>query len=210
MSLTTGQEGLTHSTRAREGQAGVSPALEWLWQHLRDVRQPHILDCGPVSQATVDVLLRRGAKLYVADLVSPAQRGEVAYWDRSGRSALFRLEAFLAQVPNIPFGSLSAVFGWHLLDLLPRESHPALINRLCSYLQPSGVLFCLLREPYLPKGYEAAWRLESLTRLAPDRGGSKPFPYPAVSLREIERLLPCGGLKTFLARSGHREVLAIK
>ncbi len=56
-----------------------SPALEWLWQYLRDIRRPHILDCGPVFQPTLDVLLKRGAKVYYADLIDscPAVRLEI-------------------------------------------------------------------------------------------------------------------------------------
>ncbi len=209
MLLIPGPQGPTKSTRAGASPRTVSPGLEWLWEYLRDVRHPHILDCGPVRQATVEVLLRRGAKLYVADLVSPGQRGDPAFWDRSRKSAVFRVEDFLAQVPRIPLGSLTATFCWHLLDLLPRDSLPPLVDRLFSYLQPEGVLFCLLREPYLPTGVEIGWWLENLTMLGKEGKGSK-APYPALTNREMERLIPTGSVKTFLTRSGRREVLAIK
>jgi hypothetical protein len=207
MPLIAGQPGLSKSTRA----SPTSAALEWLWQQLlHDVPHPHILDCGPISQATVDVLLRRGAKLYVTDLITPAREGNAMFWDRRGKTPLFRLTDFLAQLPDIPVESLSLVFCWHLLDLLPREALPGLVNRLFSCLQPGGVLFCLLREPYLPAGAEMMWWFENLTTLATGREGNKPFPYPALSNREMERLVPFGSVKTFLTRSGRREVLAIR
>lgn len=207
---TTRLQGPTKSTRAASGPASLSFGLEWLWQHLRDVRQPHVLDCGPVCRATVEVLLRRGAKVYVADLVSPALQGDTRFWDRSRKTPIFRIDDFLAQLPKIPPASLSAIFCWQLLDLLPRDALAALVLQMYLYLQPNGVLFCLLREPYLPSGVEPIWWLETLTMLRKDSEGSKPFPYPALTNREMERLIPTGSVKTFLTRSGRREVLAIK
>ncbi len=203
-------QGPTKSTRAAAGQATQSFGLEWLWQYLRDIRHPHVLDCGPVRQATVEVLLRRGAKVYVADLVSPALQGDSRFWDRRRKTPSFRIDDFLAQLPKIPPASVSAILCWQLLDLLPHDSLAALILQMYLYLQPAGVLFCLLREPHLPSGVEPIWWLETLTILRKDREGSKPFPYPALTNREMEQLIPTGSVKTFLTRSGRREVLAIK
>ena len=208
MPVTAGQPCRSKPTRA--GAATASAALGWLWQQLRDVPHPHILDCAHICQASVDVLLRRGAKLYVTDLVTPARERDSQFWDRRGKIPVFRLKDFLAQLPAIPEESLSAIFCWHLLDLLPRDALPGLVDRLFSFLQPGSVLFCLLREPYLPAGAEMMWWLENLTTLAADREGSQPFPYPALSNREMERLVSSGSVKTFLTRTGRREVLAIK
>jgi hypothetical protein len=209
MLLTAGRQGSAKSAQAGSHPANTSPALEWLWKHLRDIPHPQILDCGPVWQATVDVLLRRKAKVHIADLVTPALSGDAAYWRRSGKVPVFDVAKFLEQFPTLPAESLSAIFGWHLLDLLPREALPELMNRWLSCLQPGGVLFCLLREPYLPAGAEMMWWLDNLTVLAAGREGRKPFPYPALSNREMERLAPQASVKTFLTRSGRREVLVI-
>ncbi|MBI1940545.1 MAG: hypothetical protein HYS33_03450 [Acidobacteria bacterium] len=192
------------------GSRNASPGLEWFWQRLRDVRHPHFLDCGSAIQATVQVLLRRGAKLYVADLISPARDGAPTFWDRSKKPAVFLSKLFLEQLPDIPPASLSGVFCWHLLDLLPRQALPEVVDRLFGYVAPGGALFCLLREPYLASGAESMWWLESPTALASDDQADKPFPYPALTNREMERLVPSGVLKTFLTRSGRREVLATK
>jgi len=208
---------LMSPTSARQGQAkpslvgpNLSAALEWLWQHLRDERHPHVLDCGPVRQATINVLLRRGAKLYLADIVTAVQQGDASFWTYSRKARVFRPEVLLSQFPEIPPDSLSAVFSWHLLDLLPRDALPPVVNRFFSYLHVGGVLVCLLREPYLPKGAETTWRLESINSLAAEGEGNRPFPYPALTNREVERLVPLGNVKTFLTRSGRREVLAVK
>ncbi len=205
-----GQQSSAKNPSHTSGSANTSPALEWLWKYLRDAPHPQILDCGPVSQATVDVLLRRGAKVHVADLITSSLNNEGTFWDRSKKVPAFMTAKFLDQLPTFQPESLSAIFGWHLLDLLPRVTLPELMNRWLASLQPGGVLFCLLREPSLAAGAEMLWWLDGLAVLASRRDRRKPFPYPALSNRETERLAPQSNVKTFLTRSGRREVLVIK
>ena len=210
MSVNANQEGVTRPAPPGGKPATPSRALEWLWQHFSSVSYPQILDCGSVRQATVDVLLGRGSKVYLADLLTPVRRAEAALWDRSGKHPVFILDELLKQLPDIPPASLSAVFCWHLLDLIPRDSLPALVARFCSMLGPGGMLYGFLREPYLAQGVEAAWWLETLTALGNTGEGREPFPYAVLTNREMERLLPSGSVKTFLTRSGRREILAVK
>jgi hypothetical protein len=187
-----------------------SPALEWIWKYLADLPAPRIMDCGPVSQATVDVLVRRGAKIYIADLVTPLLRNEAQFWERRGKIAVFRTDLFLSQLLPIEPGSLTAVFGWSLLDLLPHEAHAAVVAQWLSYLRPGGILFCILREPRLAKGAETAWWLDGLTTLGTAREGVRPFAHPVVTNREVEKLCPQASVKTFLTRSGWREVVVLQ
>jgi len=208
MSPPKAQQPSSHSSPALSAPA--SPALEWLWQYLRDVRHPHLLDCGPISQASLNVFLKRGAKVYVADLLTPLLQGEPAYWTRNNKTILFRLDEFLKQLPPIAPDSLDIIFSWQLFDLLPRDVLGGLVERFWSYLKPGGMLFCLLREPYLPAGAGTSWSFESLTVLSPKVESCQPFPYPAVTNREVERLLPGGNVKTFLTRGARREVLGVK
>ena len=87
---------------------------------------------------------------------------------------------------------------------------PQLVERFHSYLQTGGVLFSILREPHITTGVETRWWFESLTILGSSDTSQKPFPYPALTNREMERLFPGGNVKTFLTRSGRREVLGVK
>ena len=118
-----------------------SHGMEWLWQQLRDVRRPQILDCGPLRQTTLDILLRRGVKLCVADLVSPLQRGNPKFWDKSKKVPMFLTDVLLEQVPSVTAGTQDAVLLWHLLDLIPPEAVPPTVERAFSYLKPGGILF---------------------------------------------------------------------
>jgi len=202
--------GRSISSASPQGAPLPSFGLRWLWQYLEDVPQPQVLDCGPLRAATVRVLLGRCSKIYRGDLVSPLERQEASLWDRSGKTPVFRAEALLEELPPVPAGAISVIFGWQLLDLVPRDAIAEIVLRLHCLLEPGGVLFCLLREPRLETGSDPEWRLEDLTDLVRSREGSKPFPQPALSNRDLERLMPTGSVKTFLTRSGWREVLAIK
>jgi hypothetical protein len=181
-----------------------------LWQNLRDVKHPHILDCGPACQATLDVLLKRGTKVYIADLITLARQSDSRFICRLGKRTVFLIEEFLEDLPPILPDSLSAIACWHLLDLLPRDALPGLVAKLWSYLRPGGVLFCLLREPSLAHGAGTRWWFDSLMVLGSDVESKIRFPHPALTNREIERLVPNGNVKTFLTRFARREILAIK
>ena len=196
-------------SKPQAGAPVASRGLQWLWQHLSSFRHPHCLDCGPIHQSTLDVLLLRGAKVYLTDLITPAQPGNLDFWSHEAKTPRFLIDNFLTQIPPIPPGSLSAICCWSLLDLIPREALPQLVERFHSYLQPGGVLFSILREPSLMKGAETRWWFETLTVLGSSDHGEKAFSYPALTNREVERLFP-GDIKTFLTRSGRREVLGMK
>ncbi len=190
--------------------AAPSRALEWLWQNLRDVKHPHILDCGPAHPVTINLLLKRGSKLYISDLIALAREFDPKFVRRLGKTTTFLTDAFLENIPSIPPDSLSVIACWHLLDLLPHEAVPDVLTRLWSYLRAGGLLLCLLREPNLASGAGTRWWLDSLMTLRSDPETNLPFRYPVLTNRDMERLIPGGNFKTFLTRSGRREIVAIK
>ena len=194
----------------RVQQAGASQGLDWLWRHLQDVRHPRILDCGPICQATLEVLVKRRTKLYAAGLITPAFQNDARFWDRSKKIPLFLVSDFLGQLPEIPPHSLTAILSWNLLDFVPHDAVPDVIGKLFSLLEPLGVLFCILRESHITNGAERRWWLESLNTPRSQADNQKTFPNPPISNREVERFLPGASIKTFLTRSGRREVLAMR
>jgi hypothetical protein len=196
---------------SRERLSGLpSPALEWLWKYLADVRQPRFLHCGPVRWNTIELLLQRNAKLYLGDAISPLLNENARFWDRRGKTPVFKIEDFMAEFPAIPPATLTAAFCWHLFDVLPRGLVPQVLEKLMSFIAPGGVLFCMLREPYLRTGVDAQWWMEDLRVIVSTRLFDRPFPNPVVTTREIEKVVPPGSLKVFLTRSGRREVIALK
>jgi hypothetical protein len=187
-----------------------SQALQWIWNYLQDVRNPHVLECGTVSSATVSVLMRRHAKIYVADLIAPLQRNDPAYWQHSGKQTIFYLDELLNRIPDIPCASLRLICCWHLLDLVPPGHLPELVKFLLALLEPGGIFYCFLRESNLVFGKEGRWRLENLTTLGADRESVGQFSYTPLSNREVEKLTAGYSLKTFLTRSHRREVVVLR
>ena len=202
--------GRSVATPSPEGASLPSFGLRWLWQYLEDIPRPQLLDCGPMRASTLRVMLERCGRVHRGDLVSPLERHEPALWDRAGKLPVFLTELLLDYLPDVAPASLSVIFSWQLFDLLPRDAIADLVLRFHSLLEPGGVLFCLLREPRLDRGADTGWQLESLTGMVRTREGPKPFGYPALSNRELDRLIPTGSVKTFLTRSGWREVLVVK
>jgi len=204
------QEGSRKKASSGPSSAVSSQALQWIWNYLRDVESLHVLDCGVVSSATVSVLMRRHAKVYVADLIAPLQRGDPVYWRQADKQVIFCLDEFLKQIPDIPPASLRLICCWHLLDLVPRDHLPELVRSMLSLLEAGGIFFCFLREPNLAAGMEGRWWFENLTTLGAAREASGKFPYPPLSNREVEKLAEGCSLKTFLTRSHRREVVILK
>lgn len=204
------QEGARKRSSSGQSSAAPSQALQWIWNYLQDAANLRILDCGAVSAATINVLTQRHARVYVADMIAPLQRGDPAYWQQAGKQTVFRLDELLKQLPVVPPTSLSLIFGWHLLDLVPRENVAQLVGVLISLLKPGGIFYFFLREPNLAHGKDGRWWLESLTTLGAEGEESGQFPYAPLTNREIERLITNGSLKTFLTRSHRREVVVLK
>ena len=94
-----------------------SPALEWLWGYLADVRRPHILHCGPVRWGMIDLLLRRNVKLYLGDAISPLLNDNARFWDQKGKTPVFKLGEFMAEFPPVPPGQ---TIGWTVAFPAPR------------------------------------------------------------------------------------------
>ena len=204
------QEGRLKKSSSAESSSVSSQALQWIWNFLQDVANPTVLDCGTVASSTVNVLIKRHAKLYVGGLIAPLQRDDRTYWRQEGKQTFFRTDKLLQEIPQIPPASLNLICCWHLLDLVPREAAPELVQALLSLLGPGGIFFCFLREPNLSAGKEGRWWLESLTTLGGQGEGSGQFPYAPLSNREIEKLTAGCSLKTFLTRSHRREVVVLK
>ncbi|HET7214445.1 MAG TPA: hypothetical protein VFL79_12705 [Terriglobia bacterium] len=204
------QEASRKKSSSDQCSAIRSQALEWIWNYFQDVAAPHVLDCGTVSSATVNLLIKRHAKVYVADLIAPLQSENPAYWRQEGKQVLFCLDELLKRLPRVPPGSLSLICCWHLLDLVPRDHVPDLVRFLLSLLGPGGIFFCFLREANLTLGKDGRWWLETLSTLGAESEGAGTFPYAPVSNREIEKLTAGYSLKTFLTRSHRREVVVLK
>ncbi len=207
MAITKGHE---ERGRSPSGAPVASQALQWLWQYLSNIGRPRCFECGPLHQSTLNILLTRGFKVYHSDLMTPMQQDDPAFWEQKEKSRVFRIDNFLELIPPIPAGSLTSIFCWGLLDVVPHDALPAILERFHSFLEPTGALFCILREPSMTSGADTQWWFDTLTTLGTNNAAKKPFPHPPVTNREMERLFPGGNVKTFLTRTGRREIVGLK
>jgi hypothetical protein len=207
MAITKGQE---EKYKNASGVPIASQALQWLWQYLATTPRLRCFECGPIHQSTLNLLLTRGSKIYHSDLITPLQKDDPAFWIQKEKSREFQMDRLLELIPPIPPNSLTAIFCWGLLDVVPREALPQLVERFHSFLEPNGALFCILREPSTAAGADNHWWFDTLTTLGSSNAAKKSYPYPPVTNREMERIFPGGNVKTFLTRTGRREIVGLK
>jgi len=130
---------------------------DFLWL-LSDVQQGHLLDLGPIAQATVNFFTDRGFKIYSEDMLrgwkeflsaeekrlraAPAPAGQPGAEDAAfSRAALAKrfLESSMAYQP----GTFHAVLLWDVLDYLDEELLPLVVARLFWMLCAGGVVLGL-------------------------------------------------------------------
>ncbi len=108
-------------------------------KHLKETDSLRVLDIGPTSSSSINLLTSLGHSLHMADVVSEAHRVE---WpkvvDGEESQTPSKVEAFLEQ--NMSFGErrFDVVLLWTTLDYLPEELIPSTVARLHSSMNPGG------------------------------------------------------------------------
>ncbi len=127
---------------------------DFLWL-LSDVQQGHVLDLGPISQATVSFFTERGFKIYTDDLLRSwkdfvaAEEKRLREGQHSGQSEegdgtefspAKMAKQFMETALTYPPATFHAVLLWDVLDYLDEELLPLLIARLYWLLRGGGVV----------------------------------------------------------------------
>ncbi len=196
-------------------QLRVSNGLkDFLWL-LSDVEHGHLLDLGPVTQATVSFFTEKGFKVYAEDLLRSwkthlneeeermrlAPAGTDAAMDPASQS-----EAFLEANLSYPEETFHAILAWDVFDYLDIELLPRVATRLYSLLRPGGVLLAVFHSK-MPEQFHRyrvtdAQTLELVATLAPVP------PRRALQNRELLNLFSAfRSSKTFVGRDQLREGL---
>lgn len=208
---------------AASGNLRASNGLkDFLWL-VGDVKSGHVLDLGPVSQATVSFFTGRGFKVYTEDLLrgwkeflageekrlraAPVAEVGGAPPEEFSKPALAGrfVGSSLAYAPE----TFHAVLLWDLLDYLDAELLPLLVARLHALLRPGGVMLGLFhsRKPEAFHRYRVA-----------DPSNIELVPAPAVlpharqfQNRDLMNLFDgYRSSKTFVGRDQIREALFLK
>jgi hypothetical protein len=190
---------------------------DFLWL-LSDVEHGHLLDLGPVTQATVSFFTEKGFKVYAEDLLRSwkthlneeeermrrAPAGTEAAMDPASQA-----EAFLDVNLTYPEETFHAILAWDVFDYLEGELLPRAATRLYSLLRPGGVLLAVFHSK-MPEQFHRyrvvdAQSLELVPALAPMP------PRRALQNRELLNLFSAfRSSKTFVGRDQLREGLFTK
>src|SRR5690606_32103389 len=102
---------------------GAAPGLTALFEGVKQEVEHAVLDLGPAAESSLSVYGRFARRIRFADLLS-AGTSSAGLGDA--------LRAVRAQ-PEQPY---DLVFGWDILDRLPPEARPALMERLTEVTAP--------------------------------------------------------------------------
>jgi len=109
-------------------------------KYLKDGDSLRVLDIGPTSPSNVNFLTSLGHSIYMADVVTEANRGDwiQAKPDEDGVPAEADLESFLERNMDFKGRVFDGVLLWTTLDFLPEALLAPLIARLHSSLRPQA------------------------------------------------------------------------
>lgn len=190
---------------------------DFLWL-LSDVERGHLLDLGPVSQATVNFFTGKSFKVYTEDVLRcwkahlneeeerlrRAPAGTAAALDPASLA-----QAFLDTNLSYAEETFHAVLAWDVFDYFEGELLPRVVSRLYSLLRPGGVLLGVFHSK-MPEQFHRYCVLDGQTLdLAPAAAPVKP--QRALQNRELLNLFGAfRSSKTFVGRDQLREGLFTK
>jgi hypothetical protein len=153
--------GNERATGSAASSAAPAPAMshtrvsnglkDFLWL-LSDVERGHLLDLGPISQATVSFFTGRNFKVYTEDLLrlwtehlrAEEQRLRSAVpGSGAATDAATLAENFLSANLKHAEGTFHAVLAWDVFDYLESELLPRVVARLHALLRPGGVMLAV-------------------------------------------------------------------
>lgn len=191
---------------------------DFLWL-LSDVQKGHLLDLGPIAQATVSFFTERGFKIYAEDLLAGwkeflAQeekrlRASGQSREEAGFSRATLAERFLQSNLSYPPENFNAILIWDLLDYLDEELLPGVVRRLFSLLRPGGVVLGLFHSKK-PEGFHR-YRIAAADTIELIPAMTILPPLRQLQNRDLMNLFSqFRSSKTFVGRDQLREALFLK
>ena len=185
----------------------VSDGLEGFLTGLQAVQEQHLLDLGPLSQDTVQVLGRPGRHLHFASLIQGfdgVRNRHPQAREEAGQRAASRL---LGTYLDFPHGSIHGVLAWDVLQQLSEPALQSTLEFLAKIIRPNGIMFCLFHvgaKRVIPAyNFGVTSRRTFSFREVGQRAVERPF-----STREIETLFhPFRAVHFYLKRDALLEVL---
>jgi hypothetical protein len=175
----------------------ASPGIAALFSGVSQDGSHSVLDLGIAADASLRVYSRFAARVRFADLLAAASSDG---WSSA-----------LAALPEQPYHPYDLVFGWDVLDRLPKEDRPALVARLAEVTARNARLHIVSDVSERRALQPLRFTLLDVDRLRCEVAGpARPAPPPLLPAA-VERLLaPFQVMNGYTLKVGVREYLAVR
>jgi hypothetical protein len=199
--------------RGGRGERVLRPSIGWgrLLEKMRTQESLRILDIGPTSPSSINLVTGLGHSIYLANLVEEAAKPEWrAPADEDGLERI-DVEQFLATHLNFSGRDFDVVMFWDTADYLPEPLLQPVIDRIYEVMVPDGQMLAMFH--LAPSGADRAFYRYHLTdqdAIAMQRMGEYPI-VRTYNNREVEKLfVKFNNFHFFLGKDNLREVLVTR
>jgi len=180
----------------------ASKALRRLFDVLRPLESPVLLDLGPVTGQNVSFLGGElHCKVHIHDLFADIDV-------ETRRAPASSLASFLAARLDYDPGSMDAILAWDLLDYLDDDEARALVARLASIVRPGGFVLAFFSTILVDDFAHRKYLIEDVDHLRHRRVAFARQPQRLWLGRDVERVFaPLEVSETYLLTHHQRETL---
>jgi len=174
----------------------ASPGLAAIFAGLREDGSHGVLDLGPAVGANLRLYRRYARWVRFGSMLRDPPHGRA--WAQALRA-----------LPPLPDRLYDVVMVWNLLDRLPPEDRPPLIERLSQLTGPGARLYFLVDASGQLKNQPLRFTLRDVDHVAQEVVGPPQPAYPPLLPAAVERILaPFQIAHAFTLRGGLREYVA--
>jgi hypothetical protein len=165
---------------------------------VQEDRSHAVLDLGPAADASLQVYSRFARWVRFADLLT-ATASEQGW------------NAALAALPTHPARPYDLVFAWNILDQLPPEDRPRLVERLVEICSTDARLYVIVEGASDGPRQSLRFAILDVDRMRYEPTGAPMMPWAHLLPAEVERLLlPFHVVRAFTSKVGLREYVAVR
>lgn len=175
-----------------------APGVAALFDGLRDDGSHTVLDLGPASEGSFRVHSRFARRIRFADLLSGPGAG--ASWADALRA-----------IPGYADHPYDVILGWNLLDRMPAEERPRVVEALARVAAPGARLYVVGDTTGKAHSPPLRFTLLDTKRVIEEEAGPPGPAWPDLLPAGVERLLkPFQVKQAIVLRGGRREYVAFK
>jgi len=195
------------------GERVLRPSIGWgrLLERMGTQESLRILDIGPTSSSSINLITGLGHSIYLANLVEEAVKPEWRTPAVEEEGGGIDVERFLATHLNFSGRSFDVVTFWDTADYLPQALLQPVIDRIYEVMVPEGQMLAMFHLSSTGANSEFyRYHLTDKDAVEMQRTGNHPI-LQTYNNREIEKLFSAfKSFHFFLGKDNLREVLVTR